>query len=268
MQESINSVRQYLESWLDRFPPMERLIDSMDPIAWTLLGLFVGAIILAFYFSLTTQKFFTKLDDVESTPQILLRTLQEDPTKLAPISIISRLGAEATFELVEYGDQRQTKDWRYLWSSVREELLHLLGQQNAFGPTYALARYYRSVDTQESDTLRIRRTALIHKLGLRRFLAPDPRGNPAQLRIRCHLSELKGELGFEGDVNWLMPDEPVASALGPVIDMEPIVFRTLHDAELQLHIRRSPMVGGGFRLGLQKRHNMWVVIREEIEWVS
>jgi len=268
MRESVNLIRQHLNSWLESFPLWERLIDSMDPIAWTLLGLFIGAILLAFYFSLTAQRFFIRPDDVESTPQMLLKSLQENPTKLAPISIISRLGADATLELLEYGDRRQTKDWRYLWSSVREELLHLLGQQNAFGPTYALARYYRSIDAQEPDTLRIRRTALIHKLGLRRFLAPDPHGNPAQLRIRCHPSELKGELGFEGDVAWLMLDEPVSQASGPVIEMEPIIFRTLQDAELQLHIRRSPMIGGGFRLGMQKRHNMWVVTNEEIEWVS
>jgi hypothetical protein len=57
-------------------------------------------------------------------------------------------------------------------------LLDLLSQQNAFGPTYALARYYRSTDKQEPDTLRIRRTVLIHKLGQQRYLEPDASGNP------------------------------------------------------------------------------------------
>jgi hypothetical protein len=50
--------------------------------------------------------------------------------------------------------------------------------------------------------------------------------------------------------------------------MDPIDFRTLQDAELHLHVRRSPMVGGGFRLHLKKRRNMWVVVDEELEWVS
>ena len=62
-----------------------------------------------------------------------------------------RLGADATLELLEYGDQIRTNEWRYKWSSVREELLGMLSQQNAFGPTYALARYYRSADKQEPD---------------------------------------------------------------------------------------------------------------------
>jgi hypothetical protein len=50
--------------------------------------------------------------------------------------------------------------------------------------------------------------------------------------------------------------------------MDPIEFRTLQDAELHLSIRRSPTVGGGFRLTLNKRHGFWVIADEEIEWVS
>jgi hypothetical protein len=171
-------------------------------------------------------------------------------------------------ELLEYGDEIQTKEWRYRWNSVREELLRLLSQQNAFGPTYALARYYRSADSQEPDTVRIRRTALVHKLGLQRRLEPNPDGAPAQLRIRCHPAEVTGDLGFDGQTFWLMPDEPALPAEGPLIEMEPIEFRTLNDAELHIHIRRTPMVGGGFRLALKKRRKMWVVVDEELEWVS
>ena len=91
-------------------------------------------------------------------------------------------------ELLEYGDQIQSKEWRYKWSGVREELLRLLGQQNAFGPTYALARYYGCADTQEPDTIRIRRTVLVHKLGQRRYLEPNSDGHLARLRYsrpRC-----------------------------------------------------------------------------------
>ncbi|NJR12854.1 hypothetical protein HC776_03105 [bacterium] len=97
---------------------------------------------------------------MEATPDILLARLKQDPSRLSPIAIVSRLGAEATLELLEYGDQIRTNEWRYKWSSIREELIRLLSQQNAFGPTHALARYYRSADRQEPDTLRIRRTVI------------------------------------------------------------------------------------------------------------
>jgi hypothetical protein len=88
------------------------------------------------------------------------------------------------------------------------------------------------------------------------------------LRIRAHPAEVEGDLGFDGPTRWLLPDEPAPTPTGPVVEMEPIDFRTLQDAELHLHVRRSPMVGGGFRLQLQKRRNMWVVVDEEMEWVS
>jgi hypothetical protein len=169
---------------------------------------------------------------------------------------------------LEYGDQIRTHEWRYRWSSVREELLRLLGGQNAFGPTHALARYYRANDKDEPDTLRIRRTALIHKLGLLRYVEPDADGRRAELRVRAHPAEVEGDLGFEGDVHWLLPDEPASPAQGPLVEMEPIEFRTLQDADLRLNIRRSPTIGGGFRLTLNRRYGYWVVVDEEIEWVS
>jgi hypothetical protein len=75
-------------------------------------------------------------------------------------------------------------------------------------------------------------------------------------------------LGFEGETLWLMADEPAPATEGPLIEMEPIEFRTLNDAELRLHIRRTPMVGGGFKLDLKKRRKMWVVVDEQVEWVS
>jgi len=49
--------------------------------------------------------------------------------------------------------------------------------------------------------------------------------------------------------------------------MEPIEFRTLKDAEVQMNIQRSPVVRGGFRLRLQKRRKMWIVFDEEMDWV-
>ncbi|MEZ4729523.1 MAG: hypothetical protein R3E79_20525 [Caldilineaceae bacterium] len=269
MQDLLEILRQFLEGWeIGPLPTWSRLLEAMDPVAWTLVGLLVLAIVVGIYFTMSTRRSFLHTDEVESSPELLLARLKQDPSRLSPVAIVSRIGAEATLELLDYGDQIQTKEWRYRWGSIREELLHLLSEQNAFGPVYALARYYRSADRQEPDTLRIRRTVLVHKLGVLRHLEPNADGKSAQLRIRCHPAEVEGSLGFEGETLWLMPDEPASVPVGPVVEMEPIHFHTVNDAEVTLHIRRTPTVGGGFHLQLQKRRNMWVVINETIEWVS
>lgn len=269
MQEWLETIRRSFEEWTQAGgPTLERIFSAMDAVAWTLLALFMGAVVVGVFFSISTRRSFLRPDEVETTPAEFLARLKQDPTQAPPVVIVSRLGAEATLELLEYGDAIQAKEWRYRWGRVREELLTLLSQQNAFGPTYCLARYYRSADPQEPETLRIRRTALIHKLGIGRRLDPDPDGPPAQLRIRRHPAEVQGELGFAGATLWLLPDEPAPPPEGPLVEMEPVEFRSLQDAELHLHIRRSPMVGGGFHLHLQKRRNYWVVVDEDIEWVS
>lgn len=269
MQALFESLRHFWEQLgFDRFPSLTRIVQAMDPVAWTLVILLAGAIGVGIFFSISTRRSFLRPDEVESTPDVLLARLKQDPSRLSPVAIVSRLGAEATLELLEYGDQIRTNEWRYKWSSIREALLQLLSQQNAFGPTYALARYYRSPDAQEPDTLRIRRTALVHKLGTLRYLEPDADGHLAELRLRSHPAEVRGDLGFDGQVLWLLPDEPAPPPNGPVVEMDPIEFRTLQDAEVNMHIRRTPMVGGGFRLRMQKRRNMWVVVNEEIEWVG
>ncbi|MCB0130166.1 MAG: hypothetical protein KDD78_04940 [Caldilineaceae bacterium] len=269
MQEPQNWLQQLLESLqLNQFPSLAQLGASMDPVAWTLLGLLLGAVVLGIFFGVSTRRSFLRPDDIETAPEITLARLKQDPTQLPPLAIVSRLGAESTLELLEFGDQIQSKEWRYKWGGVREELLHLLSGQNAFGPTYALARYYRSADVHEPDTIRIRRTALIHKLGLQRHMDPDSAGNLAQLRVRYHPADVQGDLGFSGDVAWLLPGEPTQTPKGPLIEMDPVEFRTLQDASIDVHIRRSPTVGGGFRLQLIKRRKMWVVVGEEIEWVG
>lgn len=267
------NISESIQGFLDRlgvgqFPSPDRIAQSMDPVAWLLLGLLLVAVIVGVFFSFTTRRSFLKPEEFEATPEMQLARLKQDPTRLPPISIISRLGADSTLELLEYGDQLRTNEWRYRWSTVREDLLRLLSQQNAFGTAYALARYYRAADRQEPDTLRIRRTALIHKLGLLRYVEPDAQGHIAELRVRAHPAEVEGDLGFAGDTLWLQPEEPAPIAQGPVVEMEPIEFRTLQDADLHLNIRRSPTVGGGFRLRLHKRHGYWVVVDEDIEWAT
>lgn len=273
MKRQMPDLQQLWEQWsqgwsFDQFPSFGRILESMDPVAWTLVVLLISAVVVGIVFSLNTRRSFLRADEIDSNPELLLARLKQDPARLPPLAIVSRLGSEATLELLEYGDQIRTKEWRYRWAPVREELLRLLSQQNAFGPTYALARYYRSEDSNEPDTIRIRRTVLVHKLGLLRYLESDGTGKEAELRIRCHPAEVQGDLGFEGSMLWLLPDEPAPQPNGPLVEMEPIEFRTLQDAEVRFSIRRSPTVGGGFRLFLKKRRKLWVVDKEEIDWVS
>ncbi|MBK8046523.1 MAG: hypothetical protein IPK16_04945 [Anaerolineales bacterium] len=253
---------------IGRLPSPESIVRSMDPVAWLLTALLVSAVIVGVVFTLSTRRTFLQPDALESSPELLLARIKQDPTQLAPISIISRLGADSSLELLEYGDQIRTHEWRYRWNSVREELLRLLSEQNAFGPTYALARYYRSADKLEPETLRIRRTALIHKFGVARYVEPDGEGRHAELRVRAHPAEVEGDLGFGGETLWLLPDEPAGPVQGPLVELDPIEFRTLQDADLRMSIRRSPTIGGGFRLTLTKRHGYWIVSNEEMEWVS
>lgn len=269
MQEPQNLFQQLLDALnLGQLPPPAQILESMDAVAWTLVALLTGAVVLGVFLSMSTRRSFLQPDDLEATPDVTLARLKQDPTQLPPLAIVSRLGAEATLELLEFGDQVQSREWRYKWIPVREELLRLMAQQNAFGPTYALARYYRSEDTHEPDTIRIRRTALIHKLGLMRYMEPDVTGNPAQLRVRVHPADVHGDLGFSGETLWLLPEEPAPRPMGPIIEMEPVEFRTLQDATINVNIRRSPSVGGGFRIRMLKRRKMWVVADEEIEWVG
>lgn len=264
-----NPIEELLRRWdLTHFPSFQRILNSMDPIAWTLVLLLVGAVALGLFFTLSTRYRFLQPDEVEATPDVLLARLKQDPTYLTPLAIINRLGAEATVELLQYGDQITAKNWRFRWSGVREELLHLLSEQNAFGPTYALARYYQSTDTGEVDTLRIRRTALIHKLGQRRYLEPSPEGEPAQLRLIRHPAEQIGDLGFDGPTFWLDPEQESPPIEGPLIEMDEIDFRTVEEATVFLRIQRTPVVGGGFRLHLKKRRKMWVVVDETIDWAA
>ncbi|RME60235.1 MAG: hypothetical protein D6790_09645 [Caldilineae bacterium] len=251
---------------LERLPSLERILDSMDPIAWTLLALLVGAVLLGVYFTLSTRFRFRPPDEVETSPDMLLNRLKQDPTILSPASIINRLGAEATLELLEFGDRMVSKSWRFKWSAVREDLLYLLSQQNAFAPIHVLARYYQSDDPAEPDSLRVRRTVLIHKLGQRRYLEPAEDGTPAQLWVHRHPAEQSGDLGFDGPTLWLDRDQDPPAQRGPVVEMDEIDFKTVEDATVNIRIQRTPTAGGGFRLRLEKRRKMWIVVDETIEW--
>ena len=249
-------------------PTWQQIAASMDPIAWILVGLLGAAVIVGIVFNITTRYSFLQTDEEETTPEILLDRLKANPTYLPAATVVNRLGAEATLELLVYGDRVTAKRWRYNWSGPREELLALLSQQNAFAPIYALARYYHCDNLDEAATLRIRRTALIHKLGQRRHLEPNAEGVPARLRIMTDPREEQGDLGFDGPTSWIPEGEPLPHVDGPVVEMEAIDFPSLDDAKIRIRIRRTPTLGGGFLLTLKRRSKMWVVVNEEIEWVS
>jgi hypothetical protein len=267
MGQMVEAIRTFFEQ-LGSTPSLQRIVVSMDWVAWILVLLLGGAALVGVYFSLTTRRVLLDSDQLEASPQLLLARLKQDPAQLSPVAILSRMGAEATLELLEYGDQLRAPEWRYKWGSVREELLFRLSQQNAFGPTHTLAHYYRSADKQEPDTLRIRRTALIHKLGQQRYVEPNSAGVATCLRVRAHPAEVQGDLGFDGETQWLLADEPAPAVTGPLVELDLIEFRTVQDASVRIHIRRSPAVGGGFCLTLHKRYGLWVVVQEVIEWVS
>ncbi len=251
---------------LDSLPTLQQILNSMDPFLWTLVLLLTGAVILGVFFALNTRYRFRDFQEAEAAPETLLARLKQDPTNLTPPSIINRLGADTTLQLLEYGDQITAAQWRSRWSQVREELLALLSAQNAFGPAYALANYYQCVDTQEPDSMRIRRTALIHKLGRRRQLEPGADGMLAQLRLVRHPAEQLGELGFDGPTIWLENGAEAMAVEGPIIQMDTVRFETVDRAGVRLLIQRSPTVGGDFFLQMEKRHNMWVVVNERIDW--
>lgn len=266
LRSIINSIIETLD--LSRVPSFASIIESMDPVAWLLTGLLSAATVVGVYFAVSTRRTYVDIYDAETPPDVLLEELKLEPTLLPPQDIVRKLGAEATLELLEFGDRADDPAWRFRWGTIRNDLLALLSQQNAFGPIYALARYYRSEDKGEPDTIRIRRTALIHKLGVTRFLQPNEAGIPSELRIRHHPSEVIGDLGFSGPTIWLIPDEPAPVPQGPLLEMDPIDFLTLEEVEITLNIRQTPMSGGGFRLKMHKRRDMWIIVDEQIEWAS
>lgn len=268
--EQVRSVFRSIVEALDlsNIPSLGTIGEAMDPVAWLLIVLLSSAFIVGIYFAASTRRVYVDIYDAETAPDLLLEQLKRDPTVLPPPDIVRKLGSEATLELLDFGDRADDLEWRFRWGTIRAELLDILSQQNAFGPIYALARYYRSEDKGEPDTIRIRRTALVHKLGVTRFLQPNDDGIPSELRIRHHPSEVIGDLGFQGPAIWLMPDEPAPAAQGPLLEMDPINFLTLEDVELNLHIRQTPMSGGGFKMTMKKRRDMWIIMNEQIEWAS
>lgn len=136
----------------------------------------------------------------------------------------------------------------------------------SFAPVQALVNYYRCADRSEAASLRIRRTALIHKLGQRRWLPPGDNQAPAQLLVFTDGDEQPGELGFAGRIHWLRPEHRPRLADGPMVELDPISFTSLNQATLKIRIYRSLLTGAGFRLHFTRVGDDWIISREEREW--
>ena len=87
--------------------------------------------------------------------------------------------------------------------------------------------------------MRIRRTALIHKLGQRRQLEPGADGMSAQLRLVRHPAEQLGELGFDGPTIWLESGAETMQVEGPIIQMDSVRFDTVDRAGVRVLIQRD-----------------------------
>lgn len=266
--ERIRQVLEQLRSGFDSesLPPLTALTGAMDPVAWTMLGFAAGALLLAIWMRLRIAGVAGPRPEAEAQPASLLARLKRRPTSMPAAAILQRLGSELVEDLLEYGDQVEDAYWLGQWTPVREELLRLMSNQHAYAPVQALVNYYRCADRAEAASLRIRRTALIHKLGQRRWLPPGDDRTPAQLLVFTDGDEQPGELGFAGRIHWLRPEHRPRMADGPMVELDPISFTSLNQATLKIRIYRSLLTGAGFRLHFTRVGDDWIISREEREW--
>ena len=264
LRDQLEQLRDW-EAWSD--PPSWAVwVTAMDPIAWTMLAVTAMILVLGVFTQILRRSGGEYGGDAESMPDTLLERLQQNPTYLAPTSILQQIGAERVLELLTYGDSIVDLAWVNKWTPVREELLRQMSAQHAFAPIKALVSYFHCTDTSEPASIRIRRTALIYKLGQRRFLSPGEDQTPAQLLVFTDGAEPAGELGFPGRIHWLRPEHRPRLQDGPMVELEPINFYGLHKASLQIRIYRSLLTGAGFRLSFTRVGQDWIVTREDLEW--
>ena len=146
---------------------------------------------------------------------MLLEQLKRDPTYLAPVAILSRLGAEATVELFEYGDQVEIErvalqmEWRARGAPahhgaterIRPHLRArpLLPQQRPAGTGH---------DSHPPHGPRA-------QAGPGAAIGTKPRRSSVSIAHTLPRRRSPGDLGFDGETHWLMPDEPAPAADGP-----------------------------------------------------
>ncbi len=239
---------------------------AMDPVAWIMVSVAALALILGVSMQIMRHSGGSYGGGAESMPYTLLERLQRNPAYLPSTAILQQIGAERALELLTYGDGIADLAWVNKWTPVREELLRQMSAQQAFAPVKALVAYFHCTDAAEPASVRIRRTALIYKLGQRRFLPPGEDQRPAQLMVFTDGEEPVGELGFPGRIHWLRPEHRTRLEDGPMVELDPINFYGLDKASLQIRIYRSLLTGAGFRLSFTRVGPDWIVTREEQEW--
>ena len=267
MEELQQQLEQLLdwEAWSDP-PSWAAWTTAMDPVAWIMLAVAAMVLILGVFMQILRHRGGSYARGEESMPNTLLERLQQNPAYLPPTSILQQIGAERVLELLTYGDSMPDLVWVNKWTPVREELLRQMSVQHAFAPVKALVSYFHCTDASEPASIRIRRTALIYKLGQRRFLPPGEDQIPAQLLIFTDGEEPAGELGFPGRIHWLRPEHRPQLQDGPMVELDPINFYGLDKASLQIRIYRSLLTGAGFRLFFTRVGQDWIVTKEDLEW--
>lgn len=267
MEELQLQIKQFLdwEEWGGP-PSLNAWTTAMDPVAWTMLFVAISVLILGVGMQILRYRSRGHVASAENMPTAMLERLKRNPAGLAPNSILQQIGAERTLELLVYGDSIPDLAWINKWVPVREELLRQMGAQQAFATVQALMSYFHCTDASEPASLRIRRTALIYKLGQRRYLPPGEDQTSAQLLVFTDGEEPVGELGFPGRIHWLRPEHRPQFQDGPMVELDPISFYGLDRASLQIRIYRSLLAGAGFRLSFTKVGTNWIVAKEELEW--
>lgn len=253
------------EAW-DELPSWTAWVTAMDSTAWIMLGVAATVLMLGVFTQILRHGSGGYGGDAESMPDTLLERLRQNPAYLAPTSVLPQIGAERALELLTYGDSITDLAWVQRWTPVREELLRQMSAQHAFAPVKALVAYFHCTDASEPASIRIRRTALIYKLGQRRFLPPGEDQTPAQLLVFTDGEEPTGELGFAGRIHWLRPQYRPRLQDGPMVELDPINFYGLDRASLQIRIYRSLLTGAGFRLSFTRVGQDWIVTKEDLEW--
>ncbi len=267
----MDALQDFLDQLLDpsgwdNIPSWHTLQAAMDPVAWAMVLIVLISVVLGSFFSLRSQRRGGTAADLDRRPEALLESAKQDPACLAPAAMLQRMGAERTRELLEYGDTVEDPGWNSQWAPVREELLRLLSAQHAFASFHALTTYYHCTDRSEPASIRIRRTALIYKLGQRRSLPRGPDQAMAQLLVFTDGQEPVGELGFAGRIHWLKPEHRPQVSDGPMVELDPISFHSLQKASMKIRIYRSLLIGAGFRLHFSRFGEDWIVTKEEMEW--
>lgn len=101
MQEILKSLQSFFEDWQwGEFPSLERLAEAMDPVAWTLVILPCWRSGLVSTSLWAPVSFFCTPMMSSGHRSCCWLGLKQDPGRLSPVAIISRIGAEATLGFI------------------------------------------------------------------------------------------------------------------------------------------------------------------------